>query len=97
MSALRVVFPRPGFFISEIALSLWLDGQPIFQGGFLSGVDVTPAAAVGRHRLDAMLDLGIVKRRRTWEVDVPAEGCAVTIRYSRLWGNFSKTLDLRSA
>jgi hypothetical protein len=92
MSTLRVVFHRPGFFVSDIALGLWLDGQPIFQGGFLSGVDVSWPAASGHHRLDAMLDLGILKRRRTWDVDVPVAGCDVTIRYSRLWGNFSKKL-----
>ncbi|HEY4056214.1 MAG TPA: hypothetical protein VGM39_06370 [Kofleriaceae bacterium] len=95
MSALRVVFHRPRFFISDVALGLWLDGQPIFQDGFLSGVDVSLPAAPGSHRLDAMIDLGVVRRRRSWDVDVPAPGCEVTIRYSRFWGNFAKKLDLR--
>lgn len=97
MSTLRVLFPRPGFFLSDIALGFWLDGQPVFSGGFLSGVDLPLPAAPGLHRLDALIDIGLMKRRRTWEIDVPPGGCEVVIRYSRFWGNFAKQLELRPA
>jgi hypothetical protein len=73
-------------------------GEPTLRGeGRKQASHGVWPAALGRHRLDAMLDLGIVQRRRTWDVDVPTEGCAVTICYSRLWGNLSKKLDLRPA
>jgi len=89
---LRVTFARPSFYVSDIAFVLTLDGAPIFGGGFLSGVDVTVPVAPGRHLLTSSLDLAIVKRTRTWQVDVPAGGLAVELVYSRMWGNFKKRL-----
>lgn len=89
---LRVVFARPSFFLSDIALAITLDGTPIFHGGFMSGVDVTVPVAPGRHQLASALDLAIVKRQRVWQLDVPEAGLAVELAYSRLWGNFAKRL-----
>lgn len=87
MSAIRVTFPKPGFFLTDVRVVLLLDGAPIYDGGFLGGIDVTAAAAPGMHRVESVIDIGLVQRRRAWDVAAPA---TVTIEYSRFWGNFTK-------
>ncbi len=97
MSAVRLVFPRPGFFLNDVRALLTLDGALVYDGGFLAGIDVVVEATPGPHKLESVLDLGLFKRRRAWDVEVPATGCDVGIVYSRFWGNFSKkvTITLR--
>ena len=83
----RVTFARPGFFIADARVVLLLDGVPFYDGGFLAGIDAVAPAAPGLHRLESIIDIGIVQRRRAWDVAAP---CLVALEYSRLWGNFSK-------
>jgi hypothetical protein len=90
MSTLRVVFPKPGFFLTDVRVSLTLDGAAIYDGGFLAGIDVSVDTSPGPHRIESIINIGIAKRRRAWDVDVPAGGCDVAIEYSRVWGNFTK-------
>lgn len=87
-----MTFAKPGFFLTDIRVVLLLDGAPVYDGGFLAGIDVMAEAAPGPHRLESVIDLGFVKRRQSWDVVAPA---AVVIEYSRLWGNFKKRAHVR--
>jgi hypothetical protein len=90
--AIHVSFPRPRYLVGDARVVLLLDGASFYEGGFKAGIDVTTAAAPGSHRLESVIDLGIAKRRRSWEVAVSASGCDVILSYSRFWGNFAKSV-----
>lgn len=92
MATIRVLFPPPGFFIADTRMTLQLDGQPVYDGSFKSGVDVNVEVAPGTHRLESRIELGALARTRTWDVEVDAEQLTVELAYSRFWGNFKKAL-----
>ena len=94
MASLRVVFPRPSFFLVDVRVTLTLDGQPVHDGTFMAGFAVALDVAPGRHVLASVIDLGLARRTREWVLEVPASGGDATISYSRFWGNFSKKLPL---
>jgi hypothetical protein len=95
-SAIHISFSSPRFLMGGAQLVLLLDGMTIHAGGFKAGIDVTIPVAPGQHRLEAVIDLGIAKRRRAWDVAVPPSGCGVMIEYSRFWGNFAKGVRISS-
>jgi hypothetical protein len=84
---IHVWFRCPLLLIGGAPVLLLLDGTLIFRGGFRD-VDVTVPATAGPHHLEAVIDLGIIQRRRSWQVTVPPEGCDVVLAYSRFWGSF---------
>ncbi len=95
---LRIVFPKPGFFLTDVRLTITLDGGVVYDGGFLGGVDVAGQVAPGVHTITTRLDLGIVARERIYTVEVPSgRAVIVTLDYSRFWGNFTKTPTITSA
>jgi hypothetical protein len=85
--SLRITFAKPGFFITDARIVLLVDGQAIHDGSFLAGIDLRVPVAPGPHRLESVIDIGLARRRRAWDVIAP---CEVEIEYSRFWGNFSK-------
>jgi hypothetical protein len=95
MATLRLVFPRPGFHLVDVRVTLRLDGAVVHDGSFMAGFDATLDVAPGAHRLTSEIDLGIAQRRREWPLTVPEAGCEATISYSRFWGNFSKKRAIR--
>ena len=91
--ALRISFPPPGFFIADVRVALHFDGNPIYDGGFKSGFELELPVSSGRHTLTTTIDLGVVQRRREYTIDVSAgQARSVVLRYSRLWGNFTREL-----
>ena len=95
---LRVRFDKPGFFIGDVRLTIRLDGAVVYDGSFLSGVDVAFEIAPGPHRLETRIDLGGIGRSRAYDLVLHAPGHWVaTLEYSRFWGNFSRSLALRHA
>lgn len=97
MAALRISFPRPGFFLTDVRVTLTLDGRVVHDGGFMSGFELTLDVPPGAHSLASVIDLGLARRTREWAFEVPQGGCAATISYSRFWGNFSKKLAIDPA
>jgi hypothetical protein len=93
---IHISFPSPRFFMGDAQVILLLDGATIYEGGFKAGIDVTVPVAPGQHRLESAIELGIAKRRRTWEVAVPSSGCDVLLEYSRTRGNFAKGVRIGS-
>jgi len=93
---LHISFPSPRFFIGDAQVVLLLDGTTIYEGGFKAGIDATVPAAPGQHRLESVIELGIAKRRRSWDVAVPPSGCDAILEYSRLWGNFAQGVRIGS-
>ncbi|HMR06885.1 MAG TPA: hypothetical protein PKA88_13970 [Polyangiaceae bacterium] len=97
MTQLRVSYPKPGFFLSDIRVVIRMDGTPIYDGSFLSGFDVVVEASPGSHTVQSELMLPPFSRKREFLVNI-AEGelLHAELVYSRLWGNFKKTLKLTS-
>jgi hypothetical protein len=87
---LHVRFLPPGFFLTDVRVVLQLDGTTIYDGGFLAGIDLRVPVSPGDHRLESVIDLGLAKRRRSWDVVVRDSDCDVVLEYSRMWGNFTK-------
>jgi len=93
MPRLRIVFPKPGFFLTDIRCEVRLDGHSVYDGGFLQGFVVEGDCAPGPHQIETLLHLGVIARTKRYRVDVPpAGGVEVTLVYSRLWGNFKSRL-----
>ncbi len=95
---LRIVFPKPGFFLTDVRLTITLDGLVVYDGGFLAGVDVAGEVAPGFHAITTRIEAGLFARERVYTVEVPAgRPVTVTLDYSRFWGNFTKTPTITSA
>lgn len=92
---LRILFPHPGFFVNDPRVEVDLDGTRIYEGSFTSGFDHVAVVSPGTHTLVTRIAVGPVLRpkRYTFEIgDAPAY--TATLRYSRLWGNFTTKLAL---
>lgn len=89
---LRIVFPRPGFFLTDVRTIITIDGGVVYDGSFVGGIDIAGATSPGAHTVTTRLELGIAARTRSYTVDVPAgRGVTLELEYSRFWGNFTKT------
>jgi hypothetical protein len=93
MPDLRIHFPKPGFFIADVRLQILLDGQPVYDGSFKSGADVTVAVAPGSHQIESRIELSPIVRTRRWDLAVDQAPATATLEYSRFWGNFKKRLS----
>ena len=73
-------------------MTVILDGLPVYEGSFTSGMDVCGAVQPGTHRIQTVIGLPAgLSRNRSYEIDVrPGPGITVVLAYSRLWGNFSR-------
>lgn len=100
---LRVRFDPPGWFANDPRVVVMLDGEPLVDGSFVRGFECAREVAPGRHTLTTAVHLTTtLARRREYTIDVPAPaadrehapGLEARLRYSRLWGNFDKRLDL---
>ena len=93
MPDLRVLFPQPGFFITDVRLQLSVNGQVVYDGSFKAGADVTVPVAPGRHTIASRIELTpAIARTREWPIDVGDAPATATLEYSRFWGNFKKRL-----
>ncbi len=92
---LHVVFPRPRLFFGDPSLRISLDDEAIYDGSFKAGVHEEIAVTPGAYELATVIEVGAgLVRCQTWTVEIgDAEAYTATLRYSRLWGNF--TADLR--
>ena len=86
---LRLVFPKPGFFLFDVPVRLLINGHPVFQGGFMQGILVEVPMVEGTHYVDATIS-GPVDRNKRYAIEV-RPGCVteVELSYSRMWGNFT--------
>lgn len=86
----------PGSFLSDAAVGFRLDDEEWWETSFAAGLSQVVELAAGPHKLASR---GI--RTREWVFEVPEhagenDALLVEIRYSRAWGNFGKTLDVRT-
>jgi hypothetical protein len=93
----RVHFPKPGFFFGDATVELWIDERLGYRGGFRDGFEVWADLAHAPHTMRASIALGPIHRQKYWQLVLPAADddgghVDVTLRYSRLWGNFKGTL-----
>lgn len=89
-ATLQVQFTPPRMLI-DAAVEVFLNGQKIGEGNFNQGVDLSTPVHPGRHTLDVRLAL----RSRRYTVDIDRPGRYLCqLSYSRLWGNFDKTVRL---
>jgi hypothetical protein len=96
-SRVHVVFSKPGFMWNNPRLIVRLDSADVYDSKFKLGVDVTQEAAAGSHNVSTRIEFMGVSRNREYAVTVaPDTDLTVTLRYSRLWGNFSRRPELSS-
>ncbi|NUP05872.1 MAG: hypothetical protein HOW73_07430 [Polyangiaceae bacterium] len=102
---LRIIFPKPGFFITDVPLFITLDGRPLYEGGFTSGFDTTVAVYQGPHELTTRIELGAFRRTRQYNFVIDGgaayrsapQSYVARLSYSRFWGNFARKLELEQA
>jgi hypothetical protein len=88
-SYLRIVFPKPGFFLVDMDVTLAVNGAPVFRSSFMSGFDWWAPMPPGFHTLQTCIG-GM--RNRTFTLGVrPATTTVAVLEYSRMWGNFKET------
>lgn len=87
---LRVQFPAPGFLLLDARLVVFLNGQTIYDGSFKHGFNVAFPFASGKHTIMTWIEMRAMSRNREYTIEVPPEGCVVTLSYNRLWGNFER-------
>lgn len=86
---LRITWPRPGFFLNDCRFVILLDRYVVYDGSFLSGMDMTFPVQSGWHTVDTQIHLGPITRSKNYSVEVPpGRGVTLLLEYSRLWGNF---------
>jgi len=92
---LSIYFPPPGFFLADASVDLRLDGTRVYGGSFARGFVASAEVSPGTHTVEARLGF----RKRTFTVDVPDgsddASYVMQLSYSRMWGNFEETFELR--
>lgn len=87
--------------IQDARIVLHVDGEVVASGSMRTGIVRETTLEPGPHRLDATLDAGLLKRRKSWTFDVPdaprddAAQLDVVASYSRIWGTFDKALQVQ--
>lgn len=94
MTDLRIIFPKPGFFIVDVRMQLLFNGWVVYDGSFKSGIDLTLAVGPGNHQLESRIHLAAVVRKQRWNLAVADTPAFATLEYSRLWGNFKKRVGV---
>ncbi len=89
MPQLRIAFAKPGFFLTDARLTIWLDHGIVYDGSFMTGVDVSLSVMPGPHELATQIQMGPIARRKEYAIEVPGavRGTSVLLAYSRFWGN----------
>jgi hypothetical protein len=87
-SYLRIIFPKPGFFINDPRVLVTINGRPMVEQSFLQGFDWWTPMQPGFHYVEVGI-VAIVTRSRTYNIEVrPSHSTEVLLEYSRMWGNF---------
>jgi hypothetical protein len=95
---LRVLFEPPGWFLVDCELTVSVDGNEVFRGGFRGGFDAKVEVDRGEHVLRTVIRLGEIGRLREYRFRLDDEPEYVAeLHYSRIWGNFTKDLCLGPA
>src|SRR4051812_45799634 len=100
---LRIRFDGPGWFANDPRLAITVDGTSAYEGAFRGGVITSIEVPSSKHRIGTSIALvGGVARRQEIEVEIPGggyredgRGIEVLLSYSRLAGNFKRTVDTR--
>lgn len=88
---LRIVFPKPGFFLADVRLIITCDGHVVYDGSFTSGVELFLPVTAGPHLITTRIDLGGIGRGREYPIAIPpGQAFSLELEYSRFWGNFAK-------
>lgn len=95
----HLVFLPPGFFAVDFPLTVAVDGVEHYSGSFVRGFSLELDLEPGRHEVTTRIGTGFLSKERTLELSLDplvTDPLTATLTYSRMWGNFEKTLDLRS-
>lgn len=93
---LTIHFPPPGFFLADMRVAIRVDGELRHQGSFTRGFRVMLDLEPGAHTVETAIGDGLLQRKRSYFVELPAEGDGIvaTLGYSRMWGNFEPKLAI---
>lgn len=95
MHTLRILFPEPGFFLSDARLVIGLNGESLHDGSFKNGFETEVQLSAGTHQLSTRIQMGPLSRQRTYTLEIgDSARYTATLRYSRFWGNFTRKLRL---
>jgi len=73
-----------------------VDGSPVFAGSFARGCLVQVDVAPGPHTIETAIEIGAsFARSRRYKIETSNAPAEAKLTYSRLWGNFMRTLELR--
>lgn len=90
-SYLRLVFPRPGFFIGDTQISVAVNGYPVLQTSFTQGFDWWTEMQPGLHVVETSIAAPIgIARKKTYQLEVRIALVTIAVlEYSRMWGNLT--------
>lgn len=93
---LVVHFPRPGFFMADMPVTVTVDGEVVYRGSFVDGFTVPVELGAGEHVVETAIGVGLLVRRRRLVIPLEAADEIVTaiLSYSRMWGNFEEKCAL---
>ncbi len=97
-SYLRIIFPKPGFFLNDPRVTLAINGRAAGEHSFLAGLDWWTPMPPGFHYVELSIT-ALVTRSRMYSIEVRAgHSTEVLVEYSRMWGSFGsapKTIFFR--
>jgi rhomboid protease GluP len=95
----HLVFLPPGFFAVDFPVTVAVDGVEHYRGSFVRGFSLELTLEPGRHEVTTRIGTGFLSKERKLELVVDplvSDPLVATLTYSRMWGNFDETLDVRS-
>lgn len=95
----HLVFLPPGFFAVDFPVTVSVDGVEHYRGSFVRGFSLELALEPGHHEVTTRIGTGFLSKERKLALTIDplvTDPLVATLTYSRMWGNFEKTLDVRS-
>ena len=97
-------FAKPGFFLTDAQLTVTLDGNTVYAGSFNEGFETIVEMEPGTHTVKTAVPvIGGLEQTQTSTVHLAESSgsgdgthppYALELRYSRLWGNFKRSLTV---
>lgn len=100
----NLVFPAPGFFVTEARLVVRLAELELYEGSFTTGFESELELSPGRYVLDTQIDGPMLGRAQHLDLVLEPDDVksgyrhvpfvVATLRYSRLFGAFKRQISI---
>lgn len=94
------MFDKPGFFANDPRVTVEIGDFVLYDGSFRDGFDVSLELPPGDHRVRTAIYVAGLARRQDIALPLASRGyrdaaaVEAKLKYSRIWGNFSKKVSL---